>query len=283
VGKFVSEFLSKLVNKSVLVLTAMLVLLAGCDNSPRPLRLASTTTTENSGLMGYLLPQFTDATGVSVKLISMGTGQALRMAENGDLDLLLVHAPEAEALFIDKGFGVKRTLIMSNYFYLVGPASDPAGVQRAKTIQQALQKIEISHSLFISRGDESGTHKKEQMLWQLAHIDPTLRNSEFQREVGAGMGKTLNVAAAMNGYTLVDKGTWLSFNNPQDLVLLFSGDDNLYNPYHLIELNPEKYPHINQQYVKAFADWLSGPLGQKAIAEFEINGQRLFDPAQDDM
>jgi len=256
-------------------------MLFGCESSERPLRLASTTTTENSGLMGYLLPQFTAATGMPIQLITMGTGQALRMAENGDVDLLLVHAPEAEAQFIDQGFGVSRTPIMSNSFYLVGPLSDPAGILQAKTIEQALQRIEVSNSLFISRGDESGTHKKERDLWRLANIDPTLRDPQVQREVGAGMGKTLNVAAAMNGYTLVDKGTWLSFNNPQDLTLLFFDDENLYNPYHLIELNPKKYPHINQYIVKAFVNWLSGPQGQQAIGAFEINGQRLFDPAQD--
>jgi tungstate transport system substrate-binding protein len=242
----------------------------------RFIMLASTTSTANSGLFDKILPIFKKKSGIEVRVVAVGTGQALRIAENGDADVLFVHHKPSELLFIKKGFGVKRFDVMYNDFIIVGPKSDPAKINNIKRVTDAFVLIASSRSNFVSRGDESGTHKREQVLWQAALIDPIKDNGTWYREIGAGMGVALNTASAMGAYTLSDRGTWLSYRNKASLEILFERDQNLLNPYGVILVNPKKFQHIRAKDGQLFINWLISDEGQNAIDDYRIEGQQLF-------
>lgn len=239
--------------------------------------VASTTSTEQSGLFGYILPKFTEKTGIEVRVVAQGTGQALKTAQNGDADVVFVHDKVKEEKFVADGFGVDRRDVMYNDFVIVGPKSDPAGARGANTTE-ALKKIAAAGAPFASRADNSGTHAAELRFWTQAGIDPKTGSGKWYRETGSGMGPTLNTAASMGAYALTDRGTWLSFKNRGDLEVLVEGDPALFNQYGVIVVNPAKYPHVKADAGKAFADWLTSPEGQKTIAEYKIDGQQLFFP-----
>lgn len=245
---------------------------------PRSITVASTTSTQNSGLFDWLLPQFTEATGIEVQVVAVGTGQAIRIATNGDADLLLVHHEASERKFVADGFGIERHPVMHNDFVLVGPAADPAGIRGTRDIAAALRRIGESEQVFVSRGDDSGTHKKELELWQAAGRDPRPASGTWYREAGSGMGATLNTAGAMSAYTLSDRASWVSFGNKGDLEIVFEGDLRLHNPYAAIVVNPERHPHVRLDEAQAFVDWLVSERGQAAIAAFRVGGQQLFFP-----
>ena len=242
--------------------------------------VASTTSTQDSGLFGYLLPIFKARTGIEVKVIAQGTGQALDTARRGDADVVFVHAKAQEEKFLAEGFGVKRFDVMYNDFVLIGPKSDPAGV-RGRDIETALQTIQAKGAPFVSRGDRSGTHSAELALWKQAGIDIAAVKGPWYREIGQGMGAALNTAGAMNGYVLSDRGTWISFKNRRDLDIVVEGDRRLFNQYGVMLVNPEKFPHVKKQAGQAFVDWLVSPQGQAAIAGYTIDGQQLFFPNAD--
>lgn len=268
--------------KSTVMTCVLITFQALCPTSivaeTRILTLLSTTSTENSGLLANLLPQFAADTGIEVKVLSMGTGQAMRAARNGDGDLLLVHDKPSELAFIDRGYGTERIPIMFNDFVLVGPAEDPAGISDNNDITVAMKALARSGGMFISRADNSGTHKAEQRLWQAAGIDPLSLPAKAYREAGAGMGRTLNIAASLDAYTLVDRGTWMSFRNKQNLEILLQGDRRLFNQYSVVLLNAAKHPHIRQSEAIQLANWLTSDKGQTAIRDFQIDGQPLFFP-----
>ena len=262
----------------------MFAVLAGAMFHPAPagaeersIVVASTTSTQDSGLFGYLLPIFKAKTGIEVKVIAQGTGQALDTARRGDADVVFVHARAQEEKFLAEGFGVKRFDVMYNDFVLIGPKSDPAGV-RGKDIETALKAIQAKAAPFVSRGDRSGTHSAELALWKQAGIDIAAGKGPWYREIGQGMGAALNTAAAMNGYTLSDRGTWISFKNRGDLDIVVEGDKRLFNQYGVMLVNPEKYPGVKKELGQAFVDWLISPEGQAAIAGYKIDGQQLFFP-----
>lgn len=238
----------------------------------------STTSTQNSGLLDYLLPKFTDKTGIEVHVVAVGTGQALKNARNGDGDVLLVHAKPAEEKFIADGYGVKRFDLMYNDFVIVGPKSDPAGLHGMKDVTAALTKLANAKATFASRGDDSGTNKKEMRLWKETGIDPTKASGQWYRETGSGMGATLNAAAGMGAYTMSDRATWIAFKNKGDLEIMVQGDPRLFNQYGVILVNPEKFPHVKAKQGQAFIDWLLSPDGQKTIAAYKRDGQQLFFP-----
>ena len=238
----------------------------------------STTSTEQSGLFGHLLPLFQDKTGIEVRVVAVGTGQAIKNARNGDGDVLFVHAKPDEEQFVADGQGVKRFDVMYNDFVIVGPKGDPAGVAGMTDVTAALQKIAAAGAPFASRGDDSGTHKAELKLWQAAGVDAKAASGTWYRETGSGMGPTLNTAAGMNAYALTDRGTWLSFQNRGDLDVLVQGDAKLFNQYGVILVNPEKHPNVKADLGQQFVDWLISPEGQKAIAEYKIGGEQLFFP-----
>jgi tungstate transport system substrate-binding protein len=240
--------------------------------------LASTTSTENSGLFDHLLPLFTEATGISVRVVAVGTGQALRIARNGDADLLLVHHRSSEEAFVAEGYGVQRHDVMYNDFVLVGPNSDPAALRGLDDAAAALTRIAAARSPFASRGDDSGTHKKERDLWAAAGQDPVSASGTWYRETGSGMGATLNAATAMGAYALTDRATWLAFQNKGDLEVLVEGDARLFNPYGVILVNPARHPHVHAREAQTFIDWLVSENGQAAIAAFHIDGRQLFFP-----
>jgi tungstate transport system substrate-binding protein len=242
----------------------------------RFITVASTTSTEQSGLFGHLLPIFTAKTGIAVRVIAQGTGQALQTAARGDADLVLVHDPDSEKAFVVQGYGVKRHPVMYNDFMLVGPASDPAGVKGMTDAAAALKKMAAAEARFASRGDDSGTHKAELRLWQRAGVEP--RGQGWYRETGSGMGPTLNTAAGLGAYALTDRATWLAFANKQDLTILVEGDKRLFNQYAAILVNPELHPHVKAEWAQAFIDWLISPEGQRAIADYRIGGRQLFFP-----
>ncbi len=253
----------------------LLPALAGADTG-RSLVMASTTSTEQSGLFAHLLPRFTAASGITVKVVALGTGQALDLARRGDADVVFVHDPAAEARFVAEGWGLKRLPVMYNDFVLIGPASDPAGA-KGSDIAQALARIAARAAPFISRGDKSGTHAAELRFWTLASQDLTpLRQAGSYRECGCGMGPALNMASATGAYVLSDRGTWLAFKNRGELVLLVQGDQRLNNPYGVIVVNPARHPHVKQVEAQAFADWITSPAGQAAIASYRIGGEQLF-------
>jgi len=238
----------------------------------------STTSTQNSGLYDYLLPKFKSETGIEVRVVAVGTGQAIKNARNGDADVLLVHAKPAEEKFVSDGFGVKRFDLMYNDFIMVGPQSDPAGVGGMTDVVAALEKIAKSGVPFASRGDDSGTHKKEVSLWKAATMDPKQASGGWYRETGSGMGATLNAAVGMGAYTMSDRATWLSFKNRGNFKILVQGDDRLFNQYGVILVNPTKHPNVKVGAGQKFIDWLLSDHGQKLIASYKVGGEELFFP-----
>jgi tungstate transport system substrate-binding protein len=266
-------------------LVALAILLGIAGSAPtfaqeRSIVVASTTSTQDSGLFGYLLPMFKAKTGIEVKVIAQGTGQALDTARRGDADVVFVHAKPQEEKFLAEGFGVKRFDVMYNDFVLIGPKSDPAGV-KGRDIEAALKAIQARSAPFVSRGDRSGTHAAELALWKQAGIDIATAKGPWYREIGQGMGAALNTAGAMNGYVLSDRGTWISFRNRGDLDIVVEGDKRLFNQYGVMLVNPEKHPSVKKELGQAFVDWLVSPEGQAAIAGYKIDGQQLFFPDAD--
>jgi tungstate transport system substrate-binding protein len=243
----------------------------------RSIVVASTTSTQDSGLFGYLLPIFKARTGIEVKVIAQGTGQALDTARRGDADVVFVHAKAQEEKFLVEGFGVQRFDVMYNDFVLIGPKRDPAGV-KGKDIAAALKAIQAKSAPFVSRGDRSGTHSAELALWKQAGIEIAGSKGPWYREIGQGMGAALNTASAMNGYVLSDRGTWISFKNRGDLEIAVEGDKRLFNQYGVMLVNPAKYPTVKKELGQTFVDWLVSPEGQAAIASYKIDGQQLFFP-----
>jgi tungstate transport system substrate-binding protein len=240
--------------------------------------VASTTSTEQSGLFRHLLPAFSKTTGIEVRVVAVGTGQALKIGERGDCDVVFVRDTQAELAFVEQGFGIDRHEVMYNDFVLVGPASDPAHLDGGKDIVAALRKIANAKAPFVARGDDSGTSKAEIRLWKEAGIDPKAAGGGWYRDTGSGMGPTLNTAAAMDGYTLSDRGTWLSFKNKQNLKIIVEGDRRLFNQYGVMLVNPAKHPHVKQDLGRQFIYWLISPEGRRAIADYRINGESLFFP-----
>jgi tungstate transport system substrate-binding protein len=240
--------------------------------------VASTTSTEQSGLFRHLLPTFEQKSGIQVRVVALGTGQALDMGRRGDADVVFVHAKALEEKFVAEGYGVKRFEVMYNDFVLVGPKSDPAKVGGSKDIVAALQKIQSAKAPFASRGDKSGTHFAELQLWKMAGIDIDKAKGPWYRDTGSGMGPTLNTAAGMNAYALADRGTWLSFKNRGELVISVEGDQRLFNQYGVMLVNPAKHSHVKKDMGQAFIDWIVSPEGQSAIAAYKIGGEQLFFP-----
>jgi tungstate transport system substrate-binding protein len=240
--------------------------------------VASTTSTEQSGLFGHLLPRFTAKAGIGVKILALGTGQALDVGRRGDADVVFVHDKAAEEAFVAQGFGVRRYEVMYNDFVLIGPKSDPANVGGEKDILQALRKIAAAKVPFVSRGDRSGTHAAELRYWKDAGIDLASVKGSWYREIGQGMGSALNMAAAANAYVLSDRGTWLAFKNRGELAILVEGDRRLFNQYGVILVNPAKHPNVKVAEGQKFIDWLISPEGQKTIADYKIDGEQLFFP-----
>lgn len=238
----------------------------------------STTSTQNSGLFDEILPEFTEATGIEVRVVAVGTGQAIRNATNGDGDVLLVHSRPAEEKFVSDGFGVSRSDVMYNDFVIVGPPSDPAGIAGSTDAVAALKRIAQTGSPFASRGDDSGTHKAEMRLWQDAGIDAIDASGGWYRETGSGMGATLNTGTGMGAYVLTDRATWIAFGNNADHRIVVEGDPKLFNQYGVILVSPEKHPHVKTEQGQQFIDWLLSGNGQKAIADFKVDGQQLFYP-----
>jgi tungstate transport system substrate-binding protein len=240
--------------------------------------VASTTSTEQSGLFGYLLPRFTEASHIAVKVVAVGTGQALDIGRRGDADVVFVHDKPAEDKFLAEGQGVKRFDVMYNDFVIVGPKSDPARIAGNKDVVDALRKIAAAKAPFISRGDRSGTHQAELRLWKQAGIDVAGVKDGWYREIGQGMGPALNMASSSNAYLLSDRGTWLSFRNRGELAVLTEGDKRLFNQYGVMLVNPEKHPAVKAREGQAFIDWLISPKGQETIAAYKVGGEQLFFP-----
>ena len=268
------------IRRAILALVAIVCVLAV---SPAPAQdksivVASTTSTQDSGLFGHILPLFKQKTGIVVKVVARGTGQALDTARRGDADVVFVHAREAEEKFIAEGFGVKRYSVMYNDFVIIGPKDDPASIKGSRNAAFALQTIKAKGAPFISRGDNSGTHIAEIKLWKDAGIDIKKEAGPWYKSIGQGMGATLNVAAASGAYALSDRGTWISFKNKADLVIAVDGDKLLFNQYGVILVNPAKHPHVKKELGQQFIDWLISDEGQKAIADYKVNGEQLFWP-----
>ncbi len=259
----------------VLTLLTSLALQACSPREGEKLRLATTTSTESSGLLAVLLPPFEEKRNVKVEVIAVGTGKALKLGENGDVDILLVHARKAEDAFVEKGFGVNRKEVMYNDFVIIGPRADPAGI-RGGNAPGALKIIAGKKRYFISRGDESGTHHKEKELWAAAKIEP---QGKWYLETGQGMGATLQIADEKQGYCLVDRGTYLAYKGKVELAILCENDRRLFNPYGIIAVNPGKHPHVNYVAAKALIDWVTSRAGQRIIGEFKKDGEVLFHPS----
>ena len=259
---------------------AALVMLGGVPafTQDQSIVVASTTSTQDSGLFDHILPLFEGKTGIDVKVVAQGTGQALDTGRRGDADVVFVHAKAQEEKFIEEGFGVKRFDVMYNDFVLVGPKSDPAGVSGTEDIAAALVAIQEKNAPFVSRGDKSGTHSAELRLWKDAGVDIATAKGDWYKEIGQGMGAALNTAAAMNAYVLSDRATWLSFENRGELDIAVEGDKRLFNQYGVMLVNPEKHPSVKAEAGQQFIDWLVSPEGQKAIGEYKIGGKQLFFP-----
>jgi tungstate transport system substrate-binding protein len=262
-------------------MTAAALLPGQAGAEDKSIVVASTTSTQDSGLFGYLLPIVKEKTGIDVKVLAQGTGQALDTARRGDADVVFVHAKSAEDKFLAEGFGVKRYPVMYNDFVLIGPKDDPAGI-KGKDILTALQTIKAKAAPFISRGDRSGTNIAELALWKDAGIDIGNDKGPWYKEIGQGMGAALNMASASNAYVLSDRGTWLAFQNRGDLAIVVEGDKRLFNQYGVMLVNPAKHPHVKQDLGQQFIDWLISAEGQKFIAGYKINGQQLFYPNAND-
>ncbi|MBI2586178.1 MAG: substrate-binding domain-containing protein [Rhodospirillales bacterium] len=238
----------------------------------------STTSTQNSGLYKHLLPIFEKKTGIKVHVVAVGTGQAIKNAANGDGDVLLVHAESAEEQFVKDGWGVERFDLMYNDYIVVGPPADPAKVGGMKDAKEAFKKIAAAQAPFVSRGDNSGTHKAELQLWKAAGVDPKKASGKWYREAGSGMGAALNTGVGMGAYVLTDRGTWISFKNKGDFKIQVEGAKDLFNQYGIMLVNPKKHPKVKAKEGQAFIDWLLGSEGQKAIADFKLAGRQLFFP-----
>jgi len=263
-----------------LILRLLLVfcLVGSVSAQSRFITVASTTSTEQSGLFKHLLPVFEKKTGVQVRVVALGTGQALDMGRRGDADVVFVHARPLEEKFLAEGFGVKRQDVMYNDFVLIGPKSDPAKVAGGKDTLGAFRKVRAAQAPFVSRGDRSGTHFAELEIWKAAGIDIAKDKGTWYRDTGQGMGPALNTAAGMNAYILADRGTWLSFKNRGELTILVEGDKRLFNQYGIMLVNPAKHPSVKKELGQAFIDWVVSPEGQNAIASYKINGEQLFFP-----
>ena len=273
----------KMLSRRLLIAIAACAVFAGhAFAQEKSIVVASTTSTQDSGLFGHLLPMFKAKTGIDVKVVAQGTGQALDTARRGDADVVLVHAKPAEEKFLAEGFGVKRYPVMYNDFVLIGPKADPAGIKGSKDIVAALGAIKAKGADFISRGDKSGTHQAELNLWKVAGIDIASDKGPWYKEIGQGMGAALNTASASNAYVLADRGTWLSFKNRGDLGIAVEGDKRLFNQYGVMLVNPEKHPSVKKDFGQQFIDWLVSSEGQKAIADYKINGEQLFYPNAND-
>ena len=258
--------------------SALLAILSNTGTADDSILLQSTTSTANSGLYDFLLPRYQQRSGMRVNVVAVGTGQAIRNASNCDADVLLVHAKAAEEKFVADGYGVERFDLMYNDFVVVGPQADPAGVIGTKSVTKALLKIAESKAIFASRGDLSGTHKKELALWKNIDIDTQAVSGTWYRETGSGMGATLNAAVGMGAYTLTDRATWLNFKNRQQHRIVFEGDQSLFNQYGVILVNPDQCPRVNAAAGQAFINWLTGTEGQQLIATYQLNGEQLFYP-----
>lgn len=232
--------------------------------------MATTSSTENSGLLDYLLPAFKKKHNINIKIIATGTGQALKLAQQGNVDIVMVHAPKKEQQFINKGFGIERKHLMYNHFLIIGPKNDPAKIKNANSASEAFHKIKHKQSIFVSRGDNSGTHSKELNIWQQKPF------GFWYKEIGQGMGKALQIANELGAYTLVDRGTWLKFKDKLQLSILYHGDPILFNPYSIILVNPKKHPDVHYKTAKMFASWISSKNTKKMINNYKINGQQLF-------
>jgi tungstate transport system substrate-binding protein len=268
--------------RSLIAILAVFMLSPCALAQDKSIVVASTTSTQDSGLFDYILPLFKAKTGIDVKVVALGTGQALDTARRGDADVVFVHAKAEEEKFLAEGFGVKRYPVMYNDFVLIGPKSDPGGIAGSKDIVAALKTLKDKQIQFISRGDRSGTHIAEIMLWKAAGVDIAVEKGPWYKEVGQGMGAALNTAAAADAYVLSDRGTWISFKNKGDLVIAVEGDKRLFNQYGVMLVNPQKHPTVNTQSGQKFIDWLVSPEGQGHIAGYKINGEQLFHPNADD-
>ena len=271
-------FLQKSVRKTLIAIALVATGLSSAHADNPFIVVQSTTSTQNSGLLDVLLPIFTQSSGIDVRVVAVGTGQAIKNASNGDGDVLLVHAKPAEEKFIEEGHGVERFDVMYNDFILVGPAADPAGIAGGNDIAAALAAIADTRSTFASRGDDSGTHKAEMNLWALANVDAQAASGDWYRETGSGMGATLNTGTGMSAYVLTDRATWIAFGNKGDYQIVVEGDKRLFNQYGVILVNPDKHDNVKAAEGQAFIDWLIGDTGQSAIADFKIDGQQLFFP-----
>jgi tungstate transport system substrate-binding protein len=271
-----------LTRRLLIAVTASFVFAGHALAQDKSIVVASTTSTQDSGLFGHLLPMFKAKTGIDVKVVAQGTGQALDTARRGDADVVFVHAKLAEEKFLSEGFGVKRYPVMYNDFILIGPKADPAGIKGSKDIVAALGAIKAKGADFISRGDKSGTHQAELNLWKVAGIDIAKDKGPWYKEIGQGMGAALNTASASNAYVLADRGTWLSFKNRGELEIAVEGDKRLFNQYGVMLVNPEKHPSVKKDLGQQLIDWLVSSEGQKAIADYKINGEQLFYPNAND-
>jgi tungstate transport system substrate-binding protein len=272
----------KMLTRRLVIAAAALVFAGHAFAQDKSIVVASTTSTQDSGLFGHILPMFKAKTGIDVKVVAQGTGQALDTGRRGDADVVFVHAKPAEEKFLAEGFGVKRYPVMYNDFILIGPKSDPAGIKGSKDITAALAAIKAKGADFISRGDKSGTHQAELNLWKVAGIDIAKDKGPWYKEIGQGMGAALNTASASNAYVLADRGTWLSFKNRGELLIAVEGDKRLFNQYGIMLVNPEKHPSVKKDFGQQFIDWLVSSEGQKAIADYKINGEQLFYPNAND-
>lgn len=269
----------RLLAKALRLLVLMSTILPALAHSAdRFITLASTTSTQNSGLFDYLLPKFTEQTGIEVRVIAVGTGQAIKLAERGDADVLLVHDRAGELRFVSEGHGVNRREVMYNDYVIVGPAADPAAVRGLNDAAEAFRRIAGAGADFVSRGDDSGTHRQELRLWEAEGMDAQSVSGGWYKEVGAGMGATLNTAAGLGAYALTDRATWATFRNRGDLVLQVEGDPRLFNQYAVIEINPALHPAVKAEEARQFADWLVSPAGQALIGAFKVDNQALFFP-----
>ncbi len=261
---------------SFLLAAALVVGAPQSWSAERFITVSSTTSTENSGLFASLLPKFTDQTGIKVRVVAVGTGKAIRLARNGDADVLLVHHEPSEEKFVAEGFGVKRFDVMYNDFVIVGPGGDPAGIRGTANVVTALRSIARSAAIFASRGDDSGTHKKELSLWRAAGIDPAESSGRWYRETGSGMGATLNVASGLDAYAMTDRATWLKFRNKGGLELLAEGDERLFNQYGIIMVSRKRHPHVKANDARRFVDWMVSAAGQAVIDAYRVKGKQAF-------
>jgi tungstate transport system substrate-binding protein len=276
------KHMNMLTRRLIIAATASLAFAGHAVAQDKSIVVASTTSTQDSGLFNHILPMFKARTGIEVKVVAQGTGQALDTARRGDADVVFVHAKPAEEKFLAEGFGVKRYPVMYNDFVLIGPKADPAGIKGSKDIVAALGAIKAKGADFISRGDKSGTHQAELNLWKVAGVDIGKDKGPWYKEIGQGMGAALNTASASNAYVLADRGTWLSFKNRGDLLISVEGDKRMFNQYGVMLVNPEKHASVKKDLGQQFIDWLVSAEGQKAIADYKINGEQLFYPNAND-